>query len=469
MVSNGGQTVATKKKRAKRKSPKASTKTAIKEPLIVETTDQTETTETGAHMRYLRYISLSEDNVQPFGAEEDRKAIKQSHRSCRKSSASGHRKSVAVPAVDRNRDTDIAVDKKKASKGRPRKKKKLVSIPKPTPNDTLDTDTPPMPVSKLRTFAQLAKELKVFDMNVETVDPIVKTDDNILKTVVAEECVTTEDQIIENIVSDCADISTDQAHNVIDCENTVKDNDIVRDNEDIVDNEDVYRDCEETIIDNEYICNDNEDVVEDMESIIKDTEDITINNEETAKNSADPIGDNVDTVSESVATVCDTGVTVEEDVSANCVRRSRRLKKVTELYSSEEVDKSSRRLNANTMAELIVSVSTTDADEPSKTRSKASKPKAQKESPKSKAEKTPKVAKTSKPKIEKKTKSKRRGSIGGKNIGKLLADYRRRIPEHQKRLKYVEMDPNIDILYKKIGLVSTRLSAIPEAQDECYK
>ncbi|CAG2101904.1 unnamed protein product [Medioppia subpectinata] len=365
--------------------------------------------------------------------------------------------------------TDIAVDKKKASKGRPRKKKKLVSIPKPTPNDTLDTDTPPMPVSKLRTFAQLAKELKVFDMNVETVDPIVKTDDNILKTVVAEECVTTEDQIIENIVSDCADISTDQAHNVIDCENTVKDNDIVRDNEDIVDNEDVYRDCEETIIDNEYICNDNEDVVEDMESIIKDTEDITINNEETAKNSADPIGDNVDTVSESVATVCDTAVTVEEDVSANCVRRSRRLKKVTELYSSEEVDKSNRRPNANTMAELIVSVSATDADEPSKTRSKASKPKAQKESPKSKTEKPSKVAKTSKPKIEKKTKSKRRGSIGGKNIGKLLADYRRRIPEHQKRLKYVEMDPNIDILYKKIGLVSTRLSAIPEAQDECYK
>ena len=77
-----------------------------------------------------------------------------------------------------------------------------------------------------------------------------------------------------------------------------------------------------------------------------------------------------------------------------------------------------------------------------------------------------KAKKKTKPKnIQKSTK--RRKSVGRKGIGKLLFDYRNRnrIPDYQKRLKYVEKDPNIDILHKKIGLVSTRLSAISESDE----
>ena len=80
------------------------------------------------------------------------------------------------------------------------------------------------------------------------------------------------------------------------------------------------------------------------------------------------------------------------------------------------------------------------------------------------------MAKT-KPKTKSKSiqkSTKRRKSVGRKGIGKLLFDYRNRnrIPDYQKRLKYVEKDPTIDILHKKIGLVATRLSAIPESNDE---
>ena len=128
---------------------------------------------------------------------------------------------------------------------------------------------------------------------------------------------------------------------------------------------------------------------------------------------------------------------ITETPTNGCVRRSNRVRKATDLYSSKDINKSNKQKKCE-KSELMSDTN--------------------KSSPKSKSKSTKNTQKSTK-------KSK---SVSRKGIGKLLFDYRNRnrIPDYQKRLKYVEKDPSIDILHKMIGLVSTRLSDIPESKDE---
>ncbi|XP_054153590.1 uncharacterized protein LOC128952257 [Oppia nitens] len=150
---------------------------------------------------------------------------------------------------------------------------------------------------------------------------------------------------------------------------------------------------------------------------------------------------------------------VNIDMSQCTVRRSKRIRKVTDRYTTEVVIKRRRQKTVEIEKTdirstlKIISDENTSCNEDLKSKAKT-------------ATKTISKQKSSKSK-EKKT-NRRRPSIGGNSINKMLSNLResrRKIPEHQK-LKFVEKDPCIEILHQRIGLVTTRLSAIPESCEE---
>ena len=120
-----------------------------------------------------------------------------------------------------------------------------------------------------------------------------------------------------------------------------------------------------------------------------------------------------------------------DDSDKSSVRRSNRNRKATDFYIPEESVNCHKKSNKASTECVNSDTKTNKSKENSKSRTKQKK--------------------------------------GRKAIGKLLYDYRnnkrKRTPDYQKRLKYVERDPSVDILHKKLGLVAQRLSAISEAEE----